>query len=183
MPVILFITLNTIEMAKKMLPNEDDYQDERNYDEDSDALMDKESMKMFEDEGDLRKEINKLKRWDKKIREQYDTEISRLRLQIRELFEKNFDLTEANHIFAKGLEQLRQDNRVVTTSHIHHVIDRESIKKYIDDLTKPPAFGTDKKMRIVSTAVIKSDSRSQATEILIVTEHIEKLKKKEDKDE
>jgi|ERR1044072_863988 hypothetical protein len=164
-------------MAKANLPSNDDFNDFN--DSDPDELMDKAAKAMFEDESDLRKEINKLKRWEKKLRAEHEQEVFALRLQIQELFKKNWELTEANNIFARGLEQLKQDQKIITDSHIHHVIDTEGIKKKIQDLTMPK-FGPDLKRRIVGIITLKANSRNEATEILIVTEHIDKTKRGKD---
>ena len=135
----------------------------------------------MDDIENLQKEISKLKRWEKKLKQTHELDISYLRDQIQQLLAKNFDLTEANNIFARGLEQLKQENRIITQSHLHHVIDAEGIKKKIEELTAPPTFGPDLKRRIVSMIVLEANSRNQATKVLIVTEHIEKPKRtKED---
>lgn len=168
-------------MAKLNLPSNEDLND-FNDNLDPDELMDKQMKALYEDESDLRKEINKLKRWEKKLKAEHEQELFVLRLQIQDLFKKNWELTEANNIFARGLEQLKQEQRIITQSHVHHVIDMQGIKSKIDELTKTPAFGPDTKRRIVSMITLKANSRNEATEILITTEHIEKVKKPKEED-
>lgn len=159
-------------MAKINLPSDDDFNDFP----DPDELMDKQSRALFEDEGDLRKEINKLKRWEKKLKQEHELEIATLRLQIQQLLAKNFDLTEANNIFARGIEQLKQDQRIITECHTHHVIDTDGIKKKIQELTMPK-FGPDLKRTIEGIITLKANNRNEATEILIITKHIDRSKK------
>lgn len=148
--------------------NEDDYGPFDHFDSKDSPIL--------EDESELKKEINKLKRWEKKLRQEHELEIDHLRLQIQELLAKNFDLTEANNIFARGLEQLKQDQTIITESHTHHVIDTDGIKKKIQELTMPK-FGPNLKREIVAMITLKANSRNEATEILIVTKHIDKVRK------
>lgn len=162
-------------MAKINLPMDDDFNDLP----DPDELMDKQMKALYEDESDLRKEINKLKRWEKKLKAEHEQELFALRMQIQDLFKKNWELTEANNIFARGLEQLKQEQRIITESHTHHVIDTEGIKKKIQELTMPK-FGPDLKRRVVGIITLKANSRNEATEILIVTEHLDKTKRGKD---
>lgn len=156
-------------MAKSVSDWTDGYQD-------PDELTDKQ---FLQDDSELKKEVNKLKRWNKRLQEEHELEVNNLRLQIQQLLAKNFDLTEANNIFARGLEQLKQDQRIITESHTHHVIDTEGIKKKINELTMPK-FGPDLKRRVVGIITLKANSRNEATEVMIVTEHIDKAKKIKD---
>lgn len=146
---------------------------------DPDELMDKQMKALYEDESDLRKEINKLKRWEKKLRAEHEREIFALREQIQDLLKKNWELQDANNIFARGLEQLKQDQRIITESHTHHVIDTDGIKKKISELTMPK-FGPDLKREIVAMITLKANNRNEATEILIVTKHIDRTKRGKD---
>jgi hypothetical protein len=171
-------------MAKINLPQDDDFNDFQDGHgfgptPDADELMDKASRAMFEDESDLKKEINKLKRWEKRLKLEHEMEIDTLRTQIQDLIKKNWELTEANNIFARGLEQLKQDHKIITESHTHHVIDTEGIKKKIQEITMPK-FGPDLKKRVVGIITLKANNRNEATEILIVTEHIDKTKRGKD---
>lgn len=153
---------------------------------------------MFQDEAQLKREINRLNKKLLKFREEqlkdtekllkhqekallnnaefYEGRIEALKEQIREILEEKIELHEMAKLFIKGFEHLRQDHRVVTTSHSYHLRDKEDLMKKIDELTKPKQFGKDLKYRIAEVVTTRTNSHGQAVEVVIVTEHIEKLK-------
>lgn len=117
---------------------------------------------------ELKKEISRLKRQIKKDQKWHDHEILALRGQVRDLVEKNMQLTEANNIFARGLEHLRKDSRVVTEATYWH----RGGKDLSDRIKEIASQGK----RIVAMVATEQSSHGHATHVTIVTEYYEKVK-------
>lgn len=125
---------------------------------------------------ELKKSVNSLKRELKKKDEWHEKEIVELRSQIRDLLTKNFELTEANNIFAKGLQVLKREEKIISEVHTWNMYGKQTLAVRIEQLTAHPTFGYDPKRRVVSVTPTKISSHGDVVEALIITEHIEKRK-------
>jgi hypothetical protein len=101
----------------------------------------------------------------------YEQQISTLRGQIRELFEKNHEIHDTAKIFVKGLEHLSRDGVTVTMSHHWTRNGAKTLEDRIKELTGP---GSGK--RIVSVCPLITNPRGETVAALIITEHFERFK-------
>lgn len=147
---------------------------------------------LFPDEHELKKEIKRLNRQLTKFREEqakdinklikqheralintsvlHESQLEHLREQIRELFEKNHELHETSKLFLKGLEHLKQEGiKITTTHHWNRKGVHGSLAERVKQLT------LDK--RIVSICPLHVSPQGDVLEALIVTEHIDKMRK------
>ena len=159
------------------------------HDEFNESFQDEE---LFPDEHELKKKIQKLNNQLRKVEKEHQTELKRqeklskrvienlieehnnsistLREQLRELLEKNLDLSEACKVFAKGIENLKKDGITVTLSHRWS---RKGVEGTIEKRISQLAM--DKK-RIVAILPMIVSPRGETLEAVIVTEHFEKYK-------
>jgi len=125
----------------------------------------------LQSEAELRRENKRLLRLMKKAEKWHDKEIDGLRGQIRELLEKNMDLTETCNLFARGIDRLKDEKHIITESHHWTRKGARGLKERIGDFTNDGK-------RIVTIVPMFTDPQGHTTEALIVTEHIEKTKPK-----
>lgn len=165
-----------------------------------DEFNDLPSDELFPDEHELKKKINKLnneinklnkklesfrdqeKKDIEKINKQYERALLNmaefynqqsdlLKEQIRELFEKNYELHETSKIFVKGLEHLKKDGIRVTQSIPW------SRKGVYGTLQERISQITLDGKRIMSICATKVDSYGYTVEAIIVVEYYDKGRK------
>lgn len=124
---------------------------------------------LFESEAELKKQVKILERQIKKEQRWHDAEIASLREQIRDLITKNMDLTEANKIFAKGLEYLKREQYTVTETHMWFS-GGKTMKERIIEITG------DLQKRVVAITPLRISPQGHLLEAIIVTEYISKTK-------
>lgn len=132
-------------------------------------IFEDEEPEFLDDTIELKKEIARLKRQLTKEQKYHDQDMQALRAQIGDLLEKNMALTEANNIFARGLDALRRENNKIVTETTYWHRGGKDLDKRIQEIV-----GLGK--RIVAVCPLETSPHGQITGALIITEHFDKNK-------
>jgi len=119
-------------------------------------------------EQELRREIKRLERLATKTEKWHISEIAGLRAQIRDLLEKNMELSETCNLFAKGLENLKREYIVTEIHHWTRKGSRGLKERLLDFIAEGK--------RIKTVTPVYTDPQGHMVEAIIVTEHRTKIK-------